>query len=79
MVQAIHETVRVQKGGKLELQSDRLTEGQEVDVIVLPRIASPGEVPPVKSIFELKGAGKSFGSAEEVDRFIREERDKWDR
>jgi hypothetical protein len=69
----------VQKGGELELSSDRLTEGEQVEVIVIRRDGEDAALPRLKSIFDVRGAGPSFDSAEEVDRFIREERDSWDR
>lgn len=73
---AIRQRVTVQPGGVIELRSPELPPGSQADVIVLLE-TSPGPEQPLASFI---GAGKGgFSSVQEVDAFIRAERDAWDR
>ena len=76
MVRAIKESVIIKPGGMVELRHPDLREGATVEVIVL--LDQPAAEPP--PLTSLIGKGKGcFGSAEEVDAFLRAERDAWDR
>jgi hypothetical protein len=76
MEQALRKRVTIQPGGKIELQSPELPDGVEADVVVLVPAAALRK----RSLVEFIGAGKGlFKSAEEVDAYIREERDSWER
>ena len=79
MVAAIRQQVTVQPGGVVEVRSPELTPGARADVIVLVEPApAPADEP--RRLVSFIGAGKgSFGSVEEVDTYIRELRDEWDR
>jgi len=76
MDQALRKRVTIQPGGRIELQSPELPDGAEADVVV---VVSPTPTRK-RSLVEFIGAGKGlFKSAEEVDAYIREERDSWER
>ncbi|MGZ3581802.1 MAG: hypothetical protein ACXWQR_19945 [Ktedonobacterales bacterium] len=75
------ETV-VQPDGKIELNVPQLTPGQHVTVVIEAATAqdesrlAPRHVRDI--IAELSG-GQIFKTVEEVDAYIREERDSWER
>ena len=76
MLNAIREKVTVKAGGKIVIQSPELIEGTTAEVIVM--VDPPGNPPSLMSFFGVgKGKG-AFKTAEEVDKFIRAERDAWE-
>ena len=76
MVQAIKEHVVVKEGGLIEIRRPELPPGTAAEVIVM--IEEAVEPPP--SLASLIGTGRGlFGSPEEVDAYLREERDSWER
>lgn len=91
MQQVLQQQVTVQAGGKVELICPELKAGDIVDVIVLTAVdpeRSPDGRPgdensrPRRSVLDILNDGPSerlFKTAEEVDEYIREERDSWDR
>jgi hypothetical protein len=74
MTRALRTITTVQQGGKIQIASSDLTPGTSVEVIVLQE----EDGSPRRSMDDIlngyKG-GKMFRSVEEVDRFVREERD----
>ncbi len=74
MPNAIKQVVTVQKGGRIELFVPELPEGTAAEVIVL-ETARKSSKPALASVIG-KGKG-AFSSVQEVDRFIRAERDQW--
>jgi len=75
MVRAVKQTVTIQAGGRVEVTSTELPEGQQAEVIVLIR-----EQARAKSYASLFGCGKgAFTSPDEADAFLRKERDAWNR
>ena len=77
MTTAVKQIVTIQPGGRIELCAPEFTPGARAEVIVLLEGNSPGEKRRPLSSFV--GAGKgSFRTAEEVDEFIRRERDAWE-
>ena len=68
----------VQADGRIEICAPHLTEGDTVDVIILP---SNGAKPKrgARVILEQSPGGRLFKTAAEVDAYIRNERDSWDR
>lgn len=73
MTRATRHRVTVQEGGRIEFQSADLQAGQSAEVIVLIE-----DTPNHCSNSSFFGAGRgAFSSPEEVDRFLREERDQW--
>ncbi len=83
MVAAIKQTVTVEPGGVVRVASPQLEAGTRAEVIVLIERADdldPQRHPADRPLVSFIGAGKgSFASVEEVDAFIRSERDAWDR
>jgi hypothetical protein len=76
MVAAIRQQVTVQAGGLVEVRSPELQPGARAEVIVLVENGDR----PRRSLESFIGAGKGgFGSAEEVDAYIRGLRDEWER
>jgi len=75
VVNALRQLVTVKPGGIIELRSDELEAGATAEVIML--VESPTQAPRTLSSFI--GAGKGcFSDVQEVDAFIRGERDAWD-
>ncbi len=79
MQTALRMTALVQPGGKIELTDRELPEGQFVEVIVLLPSTS---VVPRRSILDVLADAPghlAFQTADEVDSYLREERDAWER
>jgi len=78
MVAAIRQQVTVQPGGLVEVRSPELQPGARAEVIVLVEAQNGDQ--PRRSLESFIGAGKGgFGTAEEVDAYIRGLRDEWER
>ena len=79
MQAALRMTALVQPGGKIEVTDTQLPTGQAVEVIVLlPSIPAM----PRRSILEVLAEAPghlAFQTANEVDAYLREERDAWER
>ena len=74
MERAIRRRAIVQPGGAVQIQSDQLPEGAEVDVIVIVHTPTPPG-----RYAAMFGSGRgSFTTPEEADAFLRRERDAWD-
>jgi hypothetical protein len=74
MTSALRQKVIVQPGGVIEIKSPDLPVGASAEVIVLLESAP---IPP-RSLVSLIGAAKGgFASTEEIDTFIRREREAW--
>lgn len=77
MQKVFHQKVTVLPGGKVEVISTELEEGQTVDVVVLHE-----SLPERRSAVEILAEAPGhliFKTAKEVDDYIREERESWDR
>lgn len=75
MIDAIRQQVTVQPGGFIEVHSADLPVGAEVEVIVLVDSTSKER----RNLRNMIGtAQKSFANVEEVDAYIRQERDSWE-
>ena len=71
---------KVQPGGKIEIESPELTEGEDVDVTISPATEKPA--PKKRSIADIMAEAPGhllFKTAKDVDDYIREERAAWDR
>lgn len=76
MLNGLKQKAIVQPGGIVEIRSPELPIGATVEVIVL--LESPPDNSQ-KSLCSFIGAAKgNFATPEEVDRFIRQERDAWE-
>lgn len=78
MLNAIRRQAIVKPGGVIELTLPELPEGTPVEVIVLIKNSDQlAQASP--SLTNLIGSAPgSFATPEEVDQFIREQRDEWD-
>jgi hypothetical protein len=79
MQSAVRLSAWVKPGGRLEVANDQLPVGKSVDVIVL--FSSPPEAarPSVVDVLAEAPGHLMFQTTEEVDAYLREERDAWDR
>ena len=76
---ALQTTTTVLPGHKIEVTAPDLKEGSEVRVLVIPIApVSVDRMSGLDIIESLKGH-RMFQSVEEVDRYINEERNSWDR
>jgi hypothetical protein len=79
---AYHTTTTVLPGQKIEISTPELREGDDVEVVVIPKTVAAATEKAGPSIFDIIAGLKGhrlFQSPEEVDRHINEERDSWDR
>lgn len=91
MQQVIEQQVTVLPGGRVEFVCPELTAGEVVDVVVSTQLEperSSARLPgaersrPRRSVVDILNEAPGhllFKTAEEVDEYIREERDSWDR
>ncbi|GMU21599.1 MAG: hypothetical protein AMXMBFR13_16910 [Phycisphaerae bacterium] len=77
MTRAIKTTATVLEGGRVEVVAPELLPGANVEVIVLQE--DPAQLPSINEVLRDYPGGRLFKTAEEVDAYIREERDSWDR
>jgi hypothetical protein len=70
-------TTQVQAGGKIEVTHTQLPIGQSVEVIVLLPSAPPRTGRSIVDILAEVPGHLAFQTAEEVDRYLREEREAW--
>ena len=75
---AIKITTTVQSGGRIEVDAPGLTAGQAVEVTISPIASTPRRRSVLDILAECPG-GLLFKTAEEVDAYINEERNSWDR
>jgi hypothetical protein len=77
MASTIQIETKVLPGPRIEIETPELKEGQTVTVLI-----TPGEdLPPKRPFWDVVGdypGGKLFKTAEEVDAYLRAERDSWD-
>ncbi len=65
-------------GGRIEISSPELVPGQKAKVLVMIESESHQKRSAIDILAEAPGH-RAFKSAEEVDAYIREERDSWER
>ncbi|MGK7903295.1 MAG: hypothetical protein AB4352_18180 [Hormoscilla sp.] len=76
MINGLKQKAIVKPGGLVEIRSPELPDGATVEVIVLLESLSDELAPSLSSLI---GSAKGcFATPEEVDRFIRQERDAWE-
>ena len=74
-MQAIRQHVTVQPNGLIQVHVPELKPGTVAEVIIL----ESDELPSQKCLADSVGKGRgAFATSEEVDAFIRKERDAWD-
>lgn len=74
MASTVKQKVTVQPGGVVQVQSPELMPGSTADVIVIPDTTA---LPLSKLVKVIGSAAGGFASPDEVDAFIRRERDAW--
>jgi hypothetical protein len=80
MQSAIRITTRVLPNGKIELQLPPESAGDEVEVfIVLPEKPAVPALSAIDIINQPREHQKLFKTSEEVDQYLRTERDSWER
>jgi len=79
MESALHVSTTVLRGNKIEIETPGLKEGEPVDVFVF--LAESGQSPRSSAleIIESLHGHRLFSTVEEVDRYLRQEREAWDR
>lgn len=78
MQPALHITTKVLPGNKIEVEIPEAQVGDSVDVfVVLPEKAETKKRSAVDILNELPGR-QLFKTAEEVDKYLKEERESWD-
>jgi len=75
----IHLTARVQTGHKIEITTPELSEGDTVEVYVLPSGPMTTNGRTALEIIESLGGHRLFSSPAEVERYVGEELAAWDR
>ena len=66
-------------GGKIEISDPELVVGEEVTVVVTSESKKPVEQRSILEMLESFPKHRIFKTGAEVDAYIREERDAWDR
>ncbi len=78
MQNALHIKTTVLPGRRIEIAAPLLNEGDAIDVfLVLPSLSSRGSHA-LEIIRRLRGR-RLFETADDVDRYLEEDRDSWDR
>lgn len=75
---AIHITLTVQQDGRLSIAHPLLNPGDPVEVIILLQPKREENYQSAIDIFNSLPGHQLFKSAEEIDQYLREERDSWD-
>lgn len=79
MATTIHIKTTVLPDGKIEIRAPELIPGQQANVFVVLENEEPVEKRPVREVLANLPRHRLFKTAEEVDAYIREERDSWER
>ena len=79
MATALHITTTVLPGGKIEISAPELIPGQRASVFVVLESEESVEKRPVRDVLANLPKHRLFKTAEEVDAYIWEERDSWER
>lgn len=78
MISELRTQATVQPGGLVEIRSAELPEGATVEIVLFIKTPGPEETRD-QNLVDFIGAAKGlFSSVEDVDTYIREERDSWD-
>jgi len=79
MQPALHVTTKVLPGNKIEITSPELKEGEPVEVFLVLPAAAAGPQRSVLEIVESLKGHRLFQTPGEVDKYLQQERDSWDR
>lgn len=72
-------TAHVQQGGRIELADAQLPVGSDVEVIVVLPAQSPRVRRSITAVLAAAPGHLAFETPEEVDAYLRAERDAWER
>jgi len=78
MDSAVHIKTKVLPGKKIELTSPSLVEGEQVEVIIVLPAKPRGRRRYVLDTLKAPPPPKLFGTPEEADQYLKEERNSWD-
>jgi hypothetical protein len=76
---ALRRTAHVQSGGKIEITDSQLPEGKAVDVIVLFEPIQRSEGVSILDVLARAPGHLAFKTADQVDSYIQQERQEWER
>jgi hypothetical protein len=79
MQMALRVKTRVLAGGRIEVDAPELEPGAAVELIILLPEATTGELRSAVDILSEMSGQRAFKTAAEIDAYVREERDAWDR
>ena len=79
MESALRIKTKVLPGKRIEIVSSELVEGDSVEVLVVLPAKRRSRRRSVLDLLKSTPAPGAFKSAEEVDKYLQEERDSWDR
>lgn len=79
MQNSLHVKATVLPGGKMEVTDQALPSGEEVDVIILLPPTSAGVRRSALDILAEAPGQRLFKAADEVDDYLKKEREAWDR
>jgi hypothetical protein len=79
MQAALRLTAQVQAGGKIEVADAQLPVGASVEIIVLLPQSTPTARRSILDVLAEAPGHLTFETAEEVDAYLRAERDAWER
>lgn len=77
MDRILHIRTTVLPGGRVEIQDQKLTEGEHVDLVISPAPTPTGR--PVTEILNSGPERRLFQTAEEVEAYLKEEKAAWRR
>jgi hypothetical protein len=75
----LHILTTIQPGHKIEVTDPQLTEGDSIEMFVFVAPREKSSNPSAVSIIESLRGHRLFQSPEEVDRYLQEERNSWER
>lgn len=78
MANAVHIKTTILPGGKIEISAPELPSGKQADVFVVIEGKEPAKQRRALDILAEAPGHRLFQTAEEVDAYIREERDSWE-
>jgi hypothetical protein len=79
MQSIIHLTTKVLDGNRIEVSDPNLVEGESVEVVLYPCTSDQSNNPSVLSIVESLKGHRFFSSPQEVDQYLNQERNAWDK
>ena len=79
MQAALRLTTSVQPGGRIEITDAQLPEGKAVDVIVLFQPTANGTQDSILDVLAQAPGHLAFNTVAEVDAYVQQERQQWER